>query len=96
MSELKLRPLKDKEPAGSRRYIGVNHKDRTVKKGAAMLRPYRPLREPGGRPRGAMVSGPPGRASEEQERFLAALGMTEIGDRDGTFSDVHVISVVWP
>jgi len=43
-----------------------------------------------------MVSGPPGRASEEQERFLAALGMTEIGDRDGTFSDVHVISVVWP
>ena len=49
MSELKLRPPKDKEPAGSRRYEA----------GHDVSCPYRPLREPGGRPRGAMVSGPP-------------------------------------
>ena len=64
----------------------------TFEKGAARHggRPYRPLREPGGRPRGAMVSGPPGRAGEKEERFiertpldgaeyLAALEMTNFG-----------------
>src|SRR6266404_1338761 len=73
MSELKLRPPKDKSgESGGKLALRSRARCSGCCPESSISCPYRPLREPGGRPRGAVVSGAPDRTCKNRQPLAFA------------------------